>query len=157
MGETAGMIGSNAVVLVVSLVVGLLAINGVVWAVLLTYIRRRMKQGLAMLRSEVQESGEQVVLGPVSGLYRGGTGPWPRVKGNAAIVLTDRRLVIDRLVGDRIEVARGIIKGVRNDKWFLRAYVGGRVHVIVETVESELGFFVPDHGAWTEALRGTAA
>jgi hypothetical protein len=87
-------------------------------------------------------------------VYRGGTAGHSRIKGNGLLVLTDRRLLCQKLVGGRIEVPLTAIAGTREATWFLRSATAGQAHLIVRLHDgSEVGFFVSDHPAWLLALR----
>lgn len=131
------------------MVVGILAV--------LVLIQLAVKRGVGrisdFLATELTNSGETVVLGPEEGIYRGSTAPgYPRVKGNAAVALTDERLLFRRAVGKPVEVPVSSITGARRAKAFNGAATGGRTHVIVQVPGGEVGFFVADPDAWMEAL-----
>ena len=145
---------------VVLLVVGILAVQVMIWVPVVLWIRRRTARVEEGLRGELAASGERVRLGPVAASYRGATpgSGLPAVKGNAVAALPDRRLIVRRLVGEAIELAVAEIASVRDDRWFLGSYRGGRPVVIVKTrADAELGVMVAEHEAWMSALRPPAS
>lgn len=144
---------SSTPLFVVLLVLGILALQVAIWIPLLMVLRRKTQRLQADLQAEFAASGERVRLGPTPALYRGATAR-SGYKGNGVAALTDRRLVIRKLVGAGIEIPAADIVGVREDKWFLRAYTGSKQHVIVKTKgDAEVGLIVGDHAAWMTALR----
>ena len=78
------------------------------------------------------------------------------VRGNALIALTNKRLLIRRIVGDPIEVRVGEIAGVRETKWFLGG-MGARMHLVFRLPGGgELGVMLLDkqkHPVWLQDLR----
>ena len=102
---------------------------------------------------ELGGSGERIVRAPESAVYRGASSRFSKVKGNGVITLTDRRLIFRKLFGSEIEVARGEIVALREDKWFLRSYCG-RMHLILELVDgTEIGFIVRNQAGWMATLK----
>lgn len=134
----------------------LAAVAFFVAALLLTLVilLRRMKiRSIAALHADLAASGEKVLVGPESAVYRGGSGSYSKVKGNGTIVLTDRRLLFHKLTGGVVEVARSAIVGVKRSKGFQGSRVGGQTHLVVATAEpAEVGFFVQNLDAWERAL-----
>lgn len=144
----------------VLLIAGILAAHAAVLIPLVRWARRKMRETEAGLRRELESTGERVLLAPAPAVYRGASSgsPYPKAKGNGVAALTERRLVIRRLVGKGIEIPVSGIVGVREDVWFRRAYAGGQPHVIVKTsTGAEVGLFVDQHAAWMQALRDLAA
>ena len=140
----------SIVIMVVSIVTGVAIINVVIWRVL----RGKIAKLPPLLLAELQAMGEHVVIAPEPGIYRGGTGSFSRVKSIGAIALTRSRVVFRGAFGSQVDVPLPQVAGLREDKWFLRAYRGGRLHLIVRTVAGdEVGFFVKDHEAWKGALQ----
>ncbi|MEZ4427083.1 MAG: hypothetical protein R3A51_05230 [Nannocystaceae bacterium] len=142
---------------IILLVAGILGANLVLWIVIIAWVRRATRARAATLRAELDGSGERLVLGPEPAIYRGATAGRTKVKGNGIIALTDRRLLFDKLIGDRVEVSRAEIVGVRVDRWFLRSARGGKLHLIVKLQSGEeVGYIVRDHEAWVAALQPAA-
>lgn len=144
---------------IVLLVAGIVGFQVVLWIVLLRWLGRATARKIGEVQARLTAAGERALLGPEACVYRGassGSG-FPRTKGNGVAALTEKRLVVRRLVGAPVEVVTAEIAGVRTDKWFERAYAGGKLHVIVKTkTGGELGLFVADTEAWVTALEKLA-
>jgi len=142
---------------VLFLVAGILLLQLLLWIPVLFWMRRRSAAFTSKLCAEIEAAGERVVLGPHSGVYRGGTGPFPRVKGNGVVALGDRHLWIRKLIGRGLEVPVEEIVRVREARWFLRSLAGNQMHVIVELRSgNEIGFFVRQREEWVSTLRSIA-
>lgn len=145
---------------IVLLVLGILAVNAVLWVFIWRWIVRTNARHIGELQIELGKADERVLLGPEPGLYRGATSNTglPRTKGNSVVALTERRLVVRKLVGISVEIPTADIVGVRTDKWFEGAWTGGRMHVIVKLrTGGEIGLFVRDTDAWVAALQKLAS
>ena len=142
----------STAVFVVLLVLGILAVQVLIWIPIIVWFRRRSRRVAAELATELQS--ETVVRPPEKGNYRGSTAPgYPVVKNNGLIALTQRRLVFRTLTGKAIDIPVDAITGVREAAVFKGSVVGGRTHLIVETASGEIGFYVSDNAGWTAALR----
>ena len=65
-----------------------------------------------------------------------------------------RSLVFRKVIGGRVDVPLDQVVAVRQDKWFMKNYRGGREHLILKTRSGiEVGFFVHDLPAWMTRLR----
>lgn len=143
----------DAGILVLFILLGVGLIQAAVWLVLIRSWRKRTNHFFAEFRAQAAASGERVIAGPESAVYRGGTGPYSAVKGNGTILLTDRRLVFRKLSGGLVEVPAPMIAGIRQSKTFRGSRVGGATHLVVTTTDSaEVGFFVKDIALWERAL-----
>jgi hypothetical protein len=141
----------NTAVFVVLLVVGILAVQALIWIPIIVWFRRRSRRVAAELAAELQT--EAVVRPPEKGNYRGATAPgYPIVKNSGLIALTQRRLVFRTLTGKAIDIPVDAITGVRETAVFNGSVVGGRKHLIVQTAAGEIGFYVPDNAGWIGAL-----
>jgi hypothetical protein len=139
--------------MVVLIVLAVVLVQAAVWIPLLLVARAKKATFIAVLDAELAASGERIVAGPESAVYRGGSRPYSSVKGNGTIVLTDRRLIFRKLTGGRVDVPRSVIAEVRRSKGFRGSRVGGQTHLVVATTDpAELGFFVHDLDAWERAL-----
>jgi hypothetical protein len=137
---------------VVLLVIGILAVQVLVWIPIVVWFRRRNQRVAAELAAEMES--ETVIRAPEKGNYRGATAPgYPVVKNNGLIALTRRRLAFRTLTGKAIDIPVETITGVREASVFKGSVVGGRTHLIVQTVAGEIGFYVADNAGWTTALR----
>jgi hypothetical protein len=132
------------------LFVVVLAVLGLLLCAVIAWARRRTRRVEAELVAELGD--DTPLIGPQKAVYRGGSGPYPKVKGNGLIVLTQRRLIFRILLGTNVEIPCVEITGVREGKHFRGAVVGGQMHLIVGTHSGEVGFFVPDPAAWLAAL-----
>jgi hypothetical protein len=149
-------VNSEQIVLLIAVAIGVVVlINLAIWIP----IRRRLRAQPAQLRAELAAAGDQVVLGPEPGIYRGGTATgYPKSGGNGTIALTDRRLAIRRAVGGPIDVPIAQIATARRDRWFRSGARMGQVHVIVGLRSGgELGFYVRDADQWLAALHEAMA
>jgi hypothetical protein len=122
--------------------------------VILRWLRRRARRTRDALSAELMT--EPAIRGPEQALYRSGSGPYPRVKGNGYLALTRERLVFRILVGKSVAVPLGEITGLREEKWFRGARTGGHIHLIVETTRGELAFFTSHNAAWISAIKSAA-
>ena len=113
----------NTALFVVLLVVGILAVQVLIWIPIIVWFRRRSSRVLGELATELE--GEQVIRGPEKGNYRGATAPgYPVVKNNGVLALTRRRLVFRTLTGKAIEIPVGTIRrcnGPSSMSWSIAA------------------------------------
>jgi len=141
---------------IVLLVLGILALQLALWVPLRLWFKGARARRLSALQAELSATGERVLLGPETALYRGassGSG-YPRSRGNSVVALTDRRLIVRPLVGASIEVPAVEIAGGRAHTRFAGAWVGGRPQVIVRTrTNAEIGLLVENSDAWVTALQ----
>ena len=143
----------NHVAFVLVLVGGIALVNALVWVPVLIWLKRKRASGAAALEAELAASGERIMRGPEGGLYRGGSGGYSGVGGNATIMLTDHRLIFLKVTGGRVEVPRAQIVSVRKSRSFRGALRGGKMHVVVSTVSgAEVGFIAAAPDEWLTAL-----
>ena len=107
---------------------GIASVNVLVWVPIILWLKRKRTAAFAELQTELAVSGERTVLGPEQGLYRGGSGGYSGVSGNATLVLTDRRLIMVKVTGGRVDVPRERIASVRTTKSFRGGRRAGKVH-----------------------------
>ena len=142
-----------AILFVILLVVGILAVQALIWIPIIIALKRKSARLHASLRDELA-AGERAARGPESAVYRGATAGFPMVKGNGVAVLTDRRLIFRKLVGAGLEVPLDRVAGVREDTWFLGGYRNGRMHLILRMQDgNEVGFMFADHPGWMASVR----
>ena len=148
------MPGLSEILVLVGLI--LLVTLGVLAAVLIPlfrWIRRKSERLASELSAELASRGESLLRGPESAVYRGASAGLSKIKGNGALAVTKTRLVFVAIAGPRVELPLSELTGVRLDPWFLRSNRGGKPHLILQRQDgSEIGFFVQDTQAWSEAL-----
>jgi hypothetical protein len=106
------------------------------------------------LQAELASGSDAVIRAPEPAVYRGASAGRSKVKGSGVAALTATRLLFRPILGKPIEIARSEIQELREDKWFLRSYTGGRLHTILKLNDgSEVGFFFSDPAAWAAALK----
>ena len=134
-------------------VLALLGIQVAVLAPILVIWRRRAAASMQDLDAQVRSSGETIVAGPERAVYRGGTGSDSRVKGNGALILTDRRLVFRKVSGGVVEVPRSRITGVSRSHGFRQWSAAAQTHLVVSTTDpAEVAFLVNNPDPWELAL-----
>jgi len=139
---------------IVWLVIGILVLEALIWIPLLVWLRRRSARLAESIKESIAQSGERSVMEPQSALYRGGTGRFGFVKSNAVIALTDRRIIFQGVLGKMVEIPLADVAEVSENKWFLRSYRSGRMHLILHLRDGSLaGFIVDNHDAWMNALQ----
>lgn len=137
---------------VAAIVLGIAAVNLLIWIPVILWFRRRSREAHARLAAAI--AGEKVICPAEKGNYRGSTAPgYPMVNNNAVIALTNRQLICITVTGKTIQLPLTSITGVREAKAFKSSVVGGRTHLIVRIPSGELGFFVSDNAVWLNAIR----
>jgi hypothetical protein len=143
--------GWDVATFVILLLLGIAAAQGLMWAMIIMWFRRRARAASSRLTADLESEG--LLRGPEKGNYRGATAPrYPRVRNSGVIALTGRRLVFVTLTGKTIEIPLADVTGLRESKVFMASAAGGHVHLIVVTSAGELGFFVGDNSAWITAI-----
>lgn len=137
---------------VVLLVAGILGAQVAIWIPIVAWMRGRTRALVAALAAEFAASGESVVIAPEPVLYGGATEVYPKVGGNSVAALTARRLVLRRLGGGDVEVARDDIASAREAAWFRSSRRTQPWVVVTTRAGAELGLIVRDPQAWLAAL-----
>ena len=136
---------------VLLLVLGIAALQALIWIPIIVWLRRRYRDALGRLSAETQS--ENVLRPPEKARYRGATAPnYPGVSNNGVIALTKRRLVFLTVTGKPIEIPVSEIRGIHQAKVFKSSVVGGRTHLVVEVSGGEVAFYVFDNAAWITAI-----
>jgi hypothetical protein len=144
--------GLSVTAMVVGLVLGIAAIQALIWGVIITWLRRRTRAANAHLLAAIET--ETVICPPERGSYRGATAPgYPVVKNNGVVALTRRRLIFLTTTGKTIEIPLEAITGLRESNVFKASVRGGRTHLVVRVSTGEIGFFVSDTDTWINAIR----
>lgn len=145
------MSAGGVVLLVVGIVGAVVVVQAAAWIVLRRWMKRRTAASVASLRDAALAANEAVVRGPESASYRGGH-PDSGAKGNAVLLLTDRRVTWQMTTGRVFGVDRVLVTGVREERWFRKSATGGRTHLVIETDLGDIGFYVADNAAWRAAI-----
>jgi hypothetical protein len=133
------------------LVVGIAALQGLVWVPIILRWRRKARAAAAELATTIES--ETVVRPPEKAIYRGATAPgYPVVNNNGTIALTDRRLIFLTVTGKIIDIPRTEIIGVREAKAFKTSVRGGRTHLIVQMPAGQIAFYVSSNIDWMNAI-----
>src|SRR4051812_4114255 len=114
------------------LVVAIIGGQLLLWTTLFLVFRKRTRRLQAELPAKLQAAGEVIKRGPETGNYSRGTMHFSSVGGVGVAVLTDKRLVFQKVTGGIIVVPLDQIADIREDKWFLGAYRGNRTHTILQ-------------------------
>lgn len=143
----------NPAILVVLIVVGTALLLTAVLVPLFVNLRRSSRRWVDAVQAEMVLTGEHVLLGPAPGSYRGGSGRYSAVGGNAVLLLTDRRLLMRKVTGGVVEVPRARIVSIHEAPSFQGSRVMGRpVLVIVTDEPGTAGCSVADLPTWHRAL-----
>lgn len=142
-------------VVVALIVVGGLVVMAGIQAAVWVPIVRRTRRIPAALIAECQRTGERIRRGPEQVRYAGANAPGARVQGIAVMVLTDRRLLIRKTVGQQVEIPLAAIAGVDVRRWFRGEYQSGFWFVAITTTAGyEYGVQVRDAASWVSLLPG---
>jgi hypothetical protein len=146
------MTKEQIIYLVIAIVIG----DALIFIPLVISMRRRSAEMTKETQDFIMLSGEHAVLGPESIIFKR---PMFRlfgvVGGNAVATLTDKRIIVDQLVGSKIEIPLTDIVEVKESKWYRGSYRGGYVHVILKLNNGkEIALLVIGPERWIEGLRG---
>jgi hypothetical protein len=141
----------HVVEFVVLIVLGIAALQALVWIPIVMRWRHKSRAAIAQLAATIES--ETVVRPPEKGVYRGATAPgYPGVHNNGTIALTGRRLIFVTVTGRIIEIPCIEIVGARESKVFKSSVQGGRSHLVVQTPSGEIAFYVPSNADWINAI-----
>ncbi len=146
---------SVALVTLIAVLVGVLVVvlvGSIV--VFLVVVKRKAAETRARLSEEL--ASVETLRGPENAVYRGGTGDYPKVKGNGMIALTSDRLLFRKLLGADVDVPLADVTGARITKGFNGSVTGGQVHLVVQTPTGEVGYFVSATEEWRDAVLAAA-
>ncbi|OPX21630.1 MAG: hypothetical protein B1H04_06330 [Planctomycetales bacterium 4484_123] len=116
-------------------------------------LRRRWGRLKRELTRELQTCGEAVLIGPEAGSFRGARRGYGRIRCDGIICATERRVIFQKLMGSRIEIALSEVTGIREARWFLHRGRVGWLHLILIMRDgNEIGFYVRDNERWKRAL-----
>jgi hypothetical protein len=141
----------NIVGIVVLLVLGIAAVQALIWIPIIVRWRRKARAASAKLTAAIES--ETAVRLPEKGVYRGATAPgYPVVSNNGTVALTERRLIFVTVTGKLIEIPVAEIIGAREAKVFKSSVRGGRSHLIVQLRSGEVAFYVLSNADWINAI-----
>ena len=146
----------SVVEFVLLLVLGIAAVQALIWIPIIVWWRRRARAAKARLAAAIE--AETTIRPPEKGIYRGATAPgYPAVNNNGTIALTDRRLIFITVTGKIIDIPRAEITGVREAKVFKSSVRGSRSHLIVQIPAGEIAFYVASNADWINAITSLRA
>jgi hypothetical protein len=141
----------NIVGFVALLVLGIAAVQALIWIPIILRWRRKARAASAKLAAAIES--ETIIRLPEKGVYRGATAPgYPVVNNNGTIALTERRLSFITVTGNLIEIPVAEILGVRDAKVFKTSVRGGRSHLIVQLRSGEVAYYVASNADWINAI-----
>ncbi len=141
----------NIVGIVVLLVLGIAAVQALIWIPIIVRWRRKARAASAKLAAAIES--ETAVRLPEKGVYRGATAPgYPVVSNNGTVALTERRLIFVTVTGKLIEIPVAEIIGAREAKVFKSSVRGRRSHLIVQLRSGEVAFYVLSNADWINAI-----
>ncbi|MEW6181858.1 MAG: hypothetical protein AB1500_01600 [Bacillota bacterium] len=142
---------------VLELIAAILLVNAVIWIPVVRWMTRKgqiLRDGMV---EECRRSGERMVIGPQSCLYRGADSVYGNIKGNGVVCLTDKRVVFEKLTGQRIAINRTDIAGVSEERWFRGKTAfgtGASGHLVFHTADgNRVGFLIKDTKRWVRELQ----
>jgi hypothetical protein len=146
----------SVVEFVLLLVLGIAAVQALIWIPIIVWWRRRARAAKARLAAAIE--AEVTIRPPEKGVYRGATAPgYPSVNNNGTIALTDRRLIFITVTGKIIDIPRAEIIGAREAKVFKSSVRGGRSHLIVQIPAGEIAFYASSNADWLNAITSLRA
>jgi hypothetical protein len=141
----------HVVEIVVLIVLGIAALQALVWIPIIVRWRHKSRAAFAQLAAAIDS--ETVVRPPEKGVYRGATAPgYPVVSNNGRIALTERRLIFVTITGKIIEIPCTAIVGVHESKVFKASARGGNSHLVVQIPSGEIAFYVSSNVDWINAI-----
>ena len=143
----------SSALIAILLIAGIMAATLVVAAIVLRRVGSRAEGRADELRDEVEAAGEEWVVPLAGAVYQGGGSPHTRSRGRGVLGLTDRRLVFLPIAGERVNVPRVRVSGVRTDERRRDATAAHRNRLVLTLDDgAEMSFLVDDGAAWRHAL-----
>lgn len=144
----------NAVQIVL-LVAGILAVNGVVWTLILASFKRKSKQLMESINASCATTGECLVIGPERGYYNHMKGI-ASIKTMGVMALTNKRLIFKGPMGMDADITFDQIADISRNVWFQGNYRGGHEFLILKLKDgNEAAFQVPDISKWAEQIQSS--
>jgi hypothetical protein len=128
------------------------AIGGFTFA----FIRRRSGRVRERITADLVRAG--AIRGPKSGLYLGGSRPYPQVSGNGRLLLAPEGVIFRILIGSDVVVPVAEITAIETDTRGRRTRrMPRRLHLFITTSRGQVAFDVADAGGWAAAVRRECA
>ncbi|MHB1000382.1 MAG: hypothetical protein ACYC27_14170 [Armatimonadota bacterium] len=132
-----------------SVTIEVLAINAVMWIFILSLINKQK----TLLKEKLMNSGENFIIEPESGTFRGSTGRFGVVKSMGVIALTENMIVFKKPFGGEIHLPITDIAEISENVFFMRSYHSGNAHLILKLKDGAfVGFIVKDIKRWVSEL-----
>ncbi len=150
--------------IMVLVVAGIMAVTVAVAMLFMQRSAARAQVAADELRDEVAAAGEEWDIPLAGAVYQGGSDPAARSRGHGVLGLTDRRIVFLPIAGERLNVPRTRVIGVRleerlRDAAAATAAAGGHRQRLVLSLDDgvRLSFLVDDATEWQSALSSPEA
>ena len=140
---------------IILLVTGILAINALIWITIIYWLKRRIEVIKSKMREEHGSGNGKFIIEPISALYRGADMHFGNVKGNGVICLTEKRLIFNKVTGQKIEIERAEIKEAIVEESFKgkSSFATRGKHLIIKTMDgNRVGFLLRDAEAWSRKI-----
>ena len=140
---------------IILLVTVILAINALIWITIIYWLKRRIEVIKNKMREEHDSGDGKFIIEPISALYRGADMHFGNVKGNGVICLTEKRLIFNKVTGQKIEIKRAEIKEAIVEESFKgkSSFATRGKHLIIKTMDgNRVGFLLRDAEAWSRKI-----
>jgi hypothetical protein len=136
------------------LILGILAIQGVVWLL----IFRRWRNQEIQLAEEINSSGETLVIEPEVDFFQGTAKCFVSYKTYGVAALTNRSLIFRKPLGKDLVIQLSDIQKISENTWFAGNYKSGRDFLILKLKNGqEIGFMLKDQDRWVREIRSRMA
>ena len=136
-------------------IAGVILLQALIWLALLWWMKRRSRRLVRKLLGMCRMTGDEVVVEPLPGLYRGSDARFGRVKGNGVICLTGNKLIFEKFTGQRIEISRSEIEDATVEETFRGkpSFATGGNHVVIRTKDgNRIGFLLKNAQSWVQKI-----
>jgi hypothetical protein len=141
---------------IIMLIGGIVLGQAFFWLAIFWWTRRKSQRLALEMTKEFRRSNEAIIIGPTSGLYRGSTAGFGKVKGNGVICLTKNKLIFEKLTGQKIEIDRSEIEDAEVKASFRgkSSFATGGKHLVIRTRDGGLtGFLLKDAEQWARRIK----
>ena len=140
---------------IILLIVAIFVVQAGIWFLMSRWLLKKTEVLKKKLIEQNRQTKQEFVRGPESALYRGDDGRFGNVKGNGVIGLTGKKLLFEKITGQRIEIDRAEIEEASVEKTFkgkTSLATGGR-HLVIRTKEgNRIGFLLKDAEEWAQKI-----